>query len=256
MHVVDLTRGTMLTLPESTFQLWAIWSPDGKRVIHNGRVGTSASLVTSVADASQPARGLAGDTPIDLYPAFWSTDGTTLFGYRNEFRSVNMASGRVTTIASLAATTHAVLSPDGKWLAYGEPEPDGLQQVFVQPWPALDRKWKVSTDGGSAPVWTRNGTELVYLKRTRRDTTSGKRDRVMSVTFRAGAEPNPQPPRELFTASIMTGALLRSHDVTRDGMRFLVVSGTLVPAPPDEPRIIVNWFSELRRLSVRKGATP
>ena len=251
MHVVDLTRGTMRTLPESTFQLWAIWSQDGKRVIHNGRVGTSAALVSSVADGSQPARGLVGDTPIDLYPAFWSTDGTTLFGYRNEFRSVDVASGRMTTIASLAATTHAVLSPDGKWLAYSEPE-GGSTQVFVQPWPALDRKWKVSTDGGSAPVWTRNGTELVYLKMMARDTTGVRRDRVLSVTFRAGAEPNPQPPRELFTASIGTGGLLRSHDVTRDGMRFLVLSGKLVPAPPDEPRIIANWFSELRRLSVPK----
>jgi hypothetical protein len=85
------------------------------------------------------------------------------------------------------------------------------------------------------------------------DTAGDRPARVMSVQFLAGAEPDPQPPRELFTTVIRTPGGLRAYDVTRDGSRFLVALGGEVKAPPDDPRIIVNWFSELRRLSVRKG---
>ena len=74
----------------------------------------------------------------------------------------------------------------------------------------------------------------------------------MAVQFLTGAEPDPQPPRELFTAVIGTSGPLRAYDVTRDGSRFLVAVGGNAHAPPDEPRIIVNWFSELRRLSMPK----
>ena len=55
------------------------------------------------------------------------------------------------------------VSPDGHWLAYVSNE-SGRRQVYVQPFPALDRKWQISTDGGRWPVWARDGRELFYEK--------------------------------------------------------------------------------------------
>jgi hypothetical protein len=76
----------------------------------------------------------------------------------------------------------------------------------------------------------------------------------MSVQVGAGADFTFEPPRELFTAVFGSSNPLRSFDVTKDGSRFLVYVGRLVSAPAGEPRMIVNWFTELKRLSVRSGA--
>jgi hypothetical protein len=256
MHLLDVARGTLQTLSDTTFQEWAIWSPDGKRVVHNGQVGGRDGLVSSVPDGSRPPAGIAGDTPVRALPVFWSPDGDTLYGWISGrgLHAIDITSGSVTPVPNLSpALAYPALSANGKWLAYSEAELTGATQVFVQPWPALDRKWKVSADSGSAPAWTRNDTELIYLQRMPMDTAGNVPARVMSVQFLAGAEPDPQPPRELFTTVIRTPGGLRAYDVTRDGSRFLVALGGEVKAPPDDPRIIVNWFSELRRLSVRKG---
>jgi len=257
VHVLDLARGTLLTLPESTFQLWPIWTPDGKRVVHRGMVRDSASLVWSLADGSRPAAAIAGDKGISGFPMFWSIDRSTLYALSevgDTLRAINVSDGTATPVANLAlGTSYATLSPDGKWLAYGAHEGRGSpQEVFVQPWPALDRKWKISRAGGFAPAWTRNGSELVYLEATARDTSGETPFRMMSVQLGRGAMPEPQPPRELFTAVFGSADPVRSFDVTKDGSRFLVALGAVPHAPAAEPRVIANWFGVLRRLSVRK----
>ena len=54
----------------------------------------------------------------------------------------------------------ASLSPDGHWLAYTSPE-TGRTEVYVRP-TAGEGKWMVSTDGGTQPVWSRDGRTLYY----------------------------------------------------------------------------------------------
>ena len=55
---------------------------------------------------------------------------------------------------------NAVISPDGRWLAY-----DGLvsgsSQVFVRPFPDTDdARTQISTSCGGRPIWARSGREL------------------------------------------------------------------------------------------------
>jgi eukaryotic-like serine/threonine-protein kinase len=52
-------------------------------------------------------------------------------------------------------------SPDGRWLAYISDE-TGRYETYVQPYPVTGGKWPISTDGGTEPVWNRNGRELFY----------------------------------------------------------------------------------------------
>ena len=58
-----------------------------------------------------------------------------------------------------------MLSPDGRWLAYSSDE-TGRDEVYVRSFPDGLRKWRVSSDGGSASVWSKNGRELIYQNPT------------------------------------------------------------------------------------------
>src|SRR5262249_45086497 len=63
---------------------------------------------------------------------------------------------------TLAFEGGAKISPDGHWMAYVSNE-SGQMQVYVRPFPGLDRKTQVSTEGGTAPIWNPSGRELFYL---------------------------------------------------------------------------------------------
>jgi hypothetical protein len=59
----------------------------------------------------------------------------------------------------------AMPSPDGKWLAFTSTE-SGRQEVYIHPMSLEGVKLQVSIDGGSEPVWARNGRELFYRRPT------------------------------------------------------------------------------------------
>src|SRR5262249_2356541 len=57
---------------------------------------------------------------------------------------------------------NAEVSPDGRWLAY-ESDESGRDEIYVRPFPDVDAgRWPISADGGTRPVWARNGRELFY----------------------------------------------------------------------------------------------
>src|SRR5215831_7638662 len=51
------------------------------------------------------------------------------------------------------------LSPDGGWVAYDSNE-SGRFEVYIQRFPVPTGKVVISTGGGHAPRWRRNGQEL------------------------------------------------------------------------------------------------
>ena len=122
-------------------------------------------------------------------------------------------------------------------MAYDSDE-SGRVEVYAQsfPDPGL-RRWKISPDEGSEPLWTKEGRELVYRKG----------DSVMAVTLDLEGGRVGQP-HVLFAGPYPDNpgwTRPRSYDVSRDGERFLMTK-----LPPDRPRpqiaIVLNWFDELR----------
>ncbi len=73
-------------------------------------------------------------------------------------------------------------SPDGRWIAYSSAE-SGQPEIYVQAFPGPGPKLQVSNEGGTDPVWRRDGGELYYR--------SDNKMMAVSVTtspeFKAGA---------------------------------------------------------------------
>ena len=59
----------------------------------------------------------------------------------------------------------AKFSPDGKWLAFASRE-SGEIEVYVAPFPGPGGKLQISTAGGYAPRWRRDGREIFYVRET------------------------------------------------------------------------------------------
>ena len=76
--------------------------------------------------------------------------------------------GATPKVAPLIATSfnesNGDISPDGRWIAYQSDE-SGREEIYVRPFPDVDAggRWQISPNGGSRPLWARNGRELFYL---------------------------------------------------------------------------------------------
>jgi Tol biopolymer transport system component len=55
----------------------------------------------------------------------------------------------------------ANLSPDGRWVAYCSDE-SGRPEIYVQAFPGLGSKLRVSTSGGTFPLWRSDGKEIIF----------------------------------------------------------------------------------------------
>ncbi|MGH9785558.1 MAG: TolB family protein [Terriglobia bacterium] len=128
-----------------------------------------------------------------------------------------------------------MFSPDGRWIAYVSTE-GGRGEVYVQPYPGPGGKWQISTDGGSQPVWARNGRELFYL--------NGAKMMVVEIatqpTFRPGT------PRMLFERpELQSGAQpgpRADYDVSPDGQRFLMLkAGEQQQQSLTQIHVVLNW---------------
>jgi eukaryotic-like serine/threonine-protein kinase len=139
------------------------------------------------------------------------------------------------------------IAPSGRFIAYNSDE-SGRSEVYVRPLPnAGSRKWQISTDGGAGPLWTRGGSEIVYVD---------SQGRMMAVAVRSdGNEPDFSGPKELFKVAEDAFGLDRGWDVDADGARFLFVvdDGAAEETETLQLILIQNWDDELRRIARRES---
>jgi hypothetical protein len=123
-------------------------------------------------------------------------------------------------------------SPDGRWVVYQSNE-SGRYEIYVVPFPPGGGKWQVSTGGGIAPRWSRNGKELFFVAPDGQMMAS-------AISF-SGNSLEAAPPVRLFQTRIYGTAALskQQYAVSADG-RFLIntTSANLVNAPIT---LILNW---------------
>ena len=130
-----------------------------------------------------------------------------LFGDRKEYPILN---------SPFNETTPA-LSPDGRWLAYTSDE-TGNYEIYVQSFSAdgklgADKK-RISTNGGTYPVWRRDGSELFFVA------VDGQM--MSSAVKTGGTEFESSAPKALFKTRMLAWiANFHEFDVSPDGLRFL-----------------------------------
>jgi eukaryotic-like serine/threonine-protein kinase len=166
-RVFDITRKTFtrMTADDSVGLGFTAWDPRGTRVAFRSRTGMRWIDVDS-ARRSQP---LLGSTGVRGIPNSIGPDGDTLAFTRQDGETsgdVYVASlmGRSPprpVVRTPAYEGCAQLSPDGRWLAYASNE-SGRFQVYVRPFDESQRRFAVSSDGGSYALWRRDGRELFY----------------------------------------------------------------------------------------------
>ena len=116
-------------------------------------------------------------------------------------------------------------SPDGKWIVYAS-EHSGRSEIYVRAFPE-GRSVQVSVDGGDAPRWSADGSEIYFIAFD---------SNYMAAPFHAaGTTPQPGKPVMLFHPPTSLVSFAPSH---KPG-RFLGVVRTV----PEESVRVINYMS-------------
>jgi len=249
----DLMRRTLTRLTfDRGFNRGPVWTADGRRLAFSSRGDEGVeNLYWQSADGSGAAVPIAPSKEIQS-PSSFSSDGRWLFfnhptNAPYDVGVVDLREGRTEMLLHAAySETNGILSPDGRWLAYQSNE-SGRDEIFVRPFPDITSgRWQVSTDGGTRPLWARDGRELFYFLPP---------GRVMSVPIMTStASFSAGNPRMLFAGQYVSVNSGRVYDVSPDGRRFVLIKNVM-PADTDTDRelvVVQSWFEELARLAPPK----
>jgi dipeptidyl aminopeptidase/acylaminoacyl peptidase len=201
LHVKDASNGKEEILLESAERkVPNDWSSDGRFLAYN-----------------QVSAGESGGIDIWILP---------LSGVRKPFPF----------LVSPYYKSNARFSPDGRWLAYASDE-SGRFEIYVEPFPEHGDKIRISTSGGTQPLWRKDGKELFYLA------PDGS---LTAIAIKGTSALEPGIPTPLFRAPLIVNPVLPQYAVADNGQRFLF----LVPvgaSPPAPITVVLNWSRVLKQ---------
>ena len=222
------------------------WTPDGKRVFYfnsNRTDQKDAGLWWQPSDGSSPGEVLQVHARSAVVEGAMSRDGRVLAFRVNGGGVVNdlwyrRLDGDTTPKPILPAPTlfqeyAPRFSPDGKWLVYTSDQ-SGLDEVYVQAFPALGAIFPVTTGGGTTPVWAPDGQHIYYVANQRVNVATVRMSPGFAVTDR----------RPLFEGDYDFGAPVHAnYDVAPDGKHLLLLRRTNAEV---KTVVVHGWKNVLR----------
>ena len=246
--IYDLEQGTSPQLTfEGTRNITPRWVDDGRVMYVSDRSGGRA-LWIEPADRSAPARlvweaepGVAiGDFDVSevdeslIVVALEPEAGSELA--QGVYRLAPGETPELVPIVGTSAAERSVdISPDGRWVVYTSDE-TGRDEIYVRALPDGGRPWPISTSGGVAAKWNRDGSAIYFVGPNQTMwRASVATDGGVRVTERS----------ELFDRSNdfeLNQGGLASYDVADDGRLVVVAEANAASYLPTLPVVITNVF--------------
>jgi serine/threonine-protein kinase len=226
-----------------------VWTPDGKHIVFLATANERPGVYWMRSDGGGQAHKFLEQ---DALPSSFSPDGKRLaFSKAEHLFTVQLTDDPEQPKAGdpepLAVANGAQLSPafspDGRWIAYSSNE-GGRFDIYVRPYPVTGGGWQVSMAGGSFPVWSRAGHELLYR---------APDGHIMSVDYAVKGDTfSPGKPRLWADVFIPVLTNLPAFDLAPDGKRLAAVMPDGEESPHSTNLIfLMNFADELQRMRAR-----
>jgi len=251
LSLMDMERGVPTRFTTGTDdERNPVWSPDGASVVFGSRRGASYGIYRRGAGGGATTDEPLFSSPEPVVPTGFSSDGSLLLITRG-----SNASQRVWVLpvkgdrkpieafpGSTVAAANAVFSHDDKWIAYTESSGPTDSAVYIRPYPADDRRVKVSPSSGRFPNWLPGAKGVVF--RAQDDTLYSVEVRPDGRTLRV------LDPVTLFRQPRAFVNNLQ-YSVDRNVEKFLMITrpdrAVVEPLQPTPVTVVVNFVQGLRQ---------
>jgi Tol biopolymer transport system component len=221
----------------------ALWMPNGKTLvfakdmqphtnIFQRDIDTGVQTQLTKKDRTQTPTGISPDGKFLLFAEFDPQSGSDIWVLPLTAGGPGGNDARP-FVKTTFIEGSAVFSPDGKWVAY-QGNDAGRFEIFVRSFPDAQQVFRISTEGGIAPVWSPTGRDLFYRA------LSGK---MMAAAISPGPAFQAAKPRVLFDATAFESV----YAVAPDGQRLLMMPLLKDEQAAREVYVIFNFLTELRQ---------
>src|SRR5579864_3202591 len=168
--IYDMRRDTLSPLTGERNATHPVWTPDGQYIVYQASDG----IAFARSDGGSRPEPLTENKEFQ-YPSAFAPDGKHLAFYQSgpqgfelwtvpvEREGAQLKAGKPELFQRTNfGNRGASFSPDGRWLAYSSNE-SGVSQVYVRAFPDKGGHWQISSDGGTSPIFSRNGKELFFF---------------------------------------------------------------------------------------------
>lgn len=241
--VEDLERGTVYPVLKTLEpDMSPVWSPDGRQLafVTGHLPGRHGKLTLNIvaADGTGIIRSLP--CPGDYCePTDWSADGSSLLLTVQESNNQNVwiastgpDGGAKPLLTADFDEKDARYSPDGRWVAFVSTEA-GRPEVLVHTIAGPPRRMLVSGEGGTQPVWRRDGKMLYFVD-------LAGRVRNVAVRWAGNGDPSFGLPDQPNLPEVGFGHWGTQYDISPDGSRLYFMQPTQ-ELPPHEIQVAINW---------------
>jgi Tol biopolymer transport system component len=249
--IYDLQRDTLTRLT-SEHDFRPVWTPDGKYVVYDGDQGMSW-MRTDGGGKPHPLT----QSKDNQYPTSFSPDGKRLAFHQDGPQGFDLwivsierdVDGLKSGTPELFLQTpfaerDASFSSDGRWLVYDSNE-SGNPQIYVRTFPDKGGRWQISSTGGTAPIFCRNGRELFFYN------LSDDRIMVASYSVKGGSfvAQKPRAWSDVGLAALSASAGATQYDVAPDGKRLVAATYAGGATQQNSGHVIFleNFVDELQR---------
>jgi serine/threonine-protein kinase len=235
VRILDLERGTddALDLPGNNW--FPTWHPDGRRLAtRTMRKGDFDIYLKDITSNASPVALL--DSSYDDSPYAWATERKLVIEQsdddgRYRLKMLDLDQPGAPIVLGEHNPNGVSISPDGRWLAESD-DHTSRDEVYVRPLFADGVLERITTDGGSTPVWSRSGREIYYLRGSDVLAAAWREEagRFRVERERVWARLPALPPRGIF-------------DIAPDGRLLLALPKS--PPPPPQVRVVLKLGQEL-----------
>jgi Tol biopolymer transport system component len=244
LWVYDVTLGTTTQITFDSGATSPVLSRDARRVAFSSTRTGVPNLFVANLDGTGPLERLASSDNAQN-PGGWAPDGTLAYVERRpatgrDILLLTSPDHRSRSLVESAADESApAFSPDGQWLAYVSNE-TGRSEVYVRARADSARARRISTDGGTEPVWDpsrwqiyyREGARMMSVTLSSRDDSAGRPELLFEHDFARGTNDAP------------------NYDVMPDG-RFVMIQRPPQRSGPESLHVLLNWSRNLSAISAR-----
>jgi Tol biopolymer transport system component len=232
-----------------------VWSANGDRVAFQSDREGDLGIFWQRADGSGTAERLTrADQGTAHAPESWSPGGDGFLFSITKDRTVtlwyfSLKDKKAEPFGGVQSVipTHAVFSPDGRWVAYNSAGTD-VGGLWVQPFPATGAKYELISRAGGHLVWSPSGKEILYARSA---VTFTSRSITTQPAFVFGNEV--QIP--IGPLSRQAPTFPRTFDIVPDGriLGLIAAADTRSDHAPTGPstgpriHVVLNWFTELQQ---------
>ena len=241
VHELETGRIIKIIVPGTQTLYSPVWGPDNESIIFSANFdGEWFFYHKNIYVVGDPVK-----IEVDLFninfnqwPYSWSENGDYVcIGNAIVRLNEDRTKGNVESVIS---TAHAEVSPNGQYVVYSSSTESGQEEVNLQPLPISGKKWQISIDGGTDPIWSKDGKIVFYHNSEAIYSVEIDSTKPSQVNFKTP---------EVFYSGPYRNLIMRSIAVSPDGNRMLILKPIKGELMTREAIVTINWFDELKRLA-------